>query len=133
MPFPFIVQKRTPFMFSGRLRHRIDIVQVSTTQDSAGGINLSNDTVYSNVWASIEALTGTEKFAAHEFVSQVTHQIVIRYLPGITSSMQIWFEGRQFQVEAVLNPDERPKMLVLLCIEINDSTQQATSQPGDLS
>jgi head-tail adaptor len=203
MPFGTIVQKRSPVLFVGRLRHRIDIVQLSPTQDSTGGQNVSADVVYANVWASIEALTGTEKFAAHEFISQVSHQVVIRYIgaapswqadnnyigaalckdsngnlqqaqgsgglsgatvpvwnvtiggttadgsgstaftwknlgaapnrTGVTSGQQVWFQGRQFQIESVLNPDERTKMLILLCIEINDSLQQNTSQPGDLS
>lgn len=203
MSFGAIVQRRTPTLFAGRLRHRIDIVQVSSVQDSTGGFNLSNDLVYANVWASIEALSGTEKFAAHEFVSQVTHQVVIRFIgaapswqkqtnyvggalvkdtnnnlqqaqesgglsgtvaptwnpaldgltsdglsstgitwknigpaparTGVNAGMQVWFQGRQFQVEAVLNTDERNKMLILMCIEINDSLQQNTNQPGDLN
>lgn len=203
MPFGYIVQKRTPFLFAGRLRHRIDIVQVSSAQDSTGGQNLSTDVIYAGVWASIEALSGTDKFAAHEFVSQVSHQIVIRYIgaapswqknynypagalvkdanlnlqvaqdpgglsgavaptwnptiggfttdggpstgltwknvgpapvrTGVNAGMQVWFGGRQFQVEAVLNPDERTKLLILLCIEFNDSLQQKTNQPGGLT
>lgn len=203
MPYGPVVQRRTPTLFAGRLRHKIDIVQVSSVQDSTGGINLSNDVIYANVWASIEALSGTEKFAAHEFVSQVTHQVVIRFIgaapswqptnnyvggalvkdsngnlqqaqnsgglsgtiaptwnpamggltsdglastgvtwknvgvapqrTGVTSQMQVWFQGRQFQVEAVLNTDERNKMLILMCIEINDSLQQNTNEPGGLN
>jgi head-tail adaptor len=203
MPYGPIIQKRTPTLFAGRLRHKIDLVQVSQAQDSAGGLNLSVDVIYANVWASIEALNGTEKFAAHEFVSQVSHQIVIRYIgaapswvcnyeypagalvkdtngnlqqaqapgglsgsappvwnatqggytadgdpstgltwknlgiapvrTGVNSGMQCWFQGRQFQVEAVLNTDERNKFLILLCVEINDSLQQTPQQPGDLN
>lgn len=202
MPFGPIIQRRTPTLFAGRLRHKIDLVQVSQAQDSAGGFNLSCDVVYANVWASIEALSGTEKFAAHEFISQVSHQVVIRYIgaapswqadwnylsgqlcvdanlnlqqaqcagtsgdtaptwgtaygaitqdgdpstglswkclgvapirTGVVAGMQVWFSGRQFQIEAVLNTDERNKLLILLCIEINDSLQQITSQPGDLN
>jgi head-tail adaptor len=203
MPFGTVIQKRTPQLFAGRLRHKIDIVTVNSAQDSTGGQNLSADTIYSNVWASIEALSGTEKFAAHEFVSQVSHQIVIRWIgpapswqplydyaggqlivdanrnlqqaqsgggisgstapswsqtvggltedgdpstgvlwkclgaasqrSGVNAGMQVWFQGRQFQIEAVLNPDERNKMLLLLCIEINNSNQQLTTQPGNLN
>jgi head-tail adaptor len=159
-----------------------------------GGTNLSADVLYANVWASVEALSGTDKFAAHEFVSEVSHQVVIRYIraapswlastqylagalvvdtngylqqaqsggglsgattpswsqllggltedgdpstgitwknlgpaptrSGITAQMQVWLNGRQFQIQAVQNPDERNKMLLLQCIEINDSQQQ---------
>lgn len=203
MPISAIPQQRTPTMQSGRLRHKIDIVQVSTVQDSTGGINLSVDTIYANVWASIEALSGTDKFAAHEFVSQVSHQVVIRWIgaapswlpntaylagtlvvdanknlqqaqtpggitavaaptwnntvgsftddgtpstpfqwkcltipapygTGVKAKMQVWYQQRQFQIEAVLNPDERNKMLVMLCIEINDSAQQSPNIPTGL-
>jgi hypothetical protein len=51
---------------------------------------------------------------------------------GVTGALQVWFQGRQFQIEAVLNTDERNKSLILLCVEINDSKQQITNQPGGL-
>ena len=42
--------------------------------------------------------------------------------------------GRLFQIETVLNPDERAKLLILLCIQINDSLQQgprvASAEPA---
>ena len=133
MPYGPIIQRRTPTLYAGRLRHKIDIVHPSDQQDSTGGFDISQNTIYANVWASVEALSGTDKFAAHEFISQVSHQVVIRYLPGINSGMQVWFGGRQFQIEAVLNPDERNKTLILLCIEINDSLQQHPNQPGGLN
>lgn len=46
---------------------------------------------------------------------------------GVKASMQVWFQGRQFQIESVQNPDERNKMLLLQCSEINDSEQQILS------
>ncbi len=188
------VSRRSPTLNTGRLRNRISIVRVSPQQDSTGGTNLSVDVLYASVWASVEALSGIDKFAAHEFVSEVSHQVVIRYIgaapswladtdylgnalvkdsngnlqqaqgsglsgatapvwnqvqggftqdgdpsigitwknvgpaptrTGITAKMQVWLNGRQFQIETVQNPDERNKMLILLCTEINDSLQQS--------
>lgn len=191
------VSRRSPTLNVGRLRNRISIVRVSPVQDSMGGTNLSVDILYANVWASVEALSGADKFAAHEFVSEVSHQIVIRYIAaapswlantqylggalvvdsngylekaqssgglsgatapdwsellggltedgdpstgitwknigpapartGVTAQMQVWFNGRQFQIQSVQNPDERTKMLLLQCLEINDSQQQTLS------
>lgn len=46
---------------------------------------------------------------------------------GVKASMQVWFNGRQFQIESVQNPDERTKMLILQCSEVNDSEQQILS------
>ena len=70
---------------AGRLRHRIDIVKVSPVQDSAGGINLSQVIVFANVWASVEALSGMETFAAQTQVSASSHQIIIRYIAAAPS------------------------------------------------
>lgn len=187
---------------TGKLRHRIDIVQVSPVQDSTGGINLSVDIVYANVWASVEALSGSETLVMESQASLVTHQVLIRYIgaapswqadydyvvgalvldsngnlqqaqsegfsgdtaptwnstqggftedgdpstgltwknlgvappyTGVTAAYQVWFQGRQFQITSVQNPDERNKMLALMCVEVNDSRQQITAQPGDLN
>jgi SPP1 family predicted phage head-tail adaptor len=118
------VSLRSPTLNTGRLRQRISIMQVSSEQDSMGGTNLSTNVLFANVWASVEALNGTDKFAAHEFVSEVSYQIVIRYRCGVVAGMQVWFKDRQLQIQTVQNPDGRNKMLLLQCIEINDSKQQ---------
>ena|SRR6266567_9224716 len=120
-----IVQRRTPTLFAGRLRHKIDIVQPTQAQDSTGGTDVSNDTVFATVRASVEAISGTEQYGEQAFISRTTYQIVIRYLPGVTSAMQVHWQGRQFQIESVANPDGRSKLLILLCVEINDSAQQS--------
>ncbi len=118
---------------TGKLRHQIDIVAPTNSQDASGGISLNQNTVVATVWASIEAITGRDQLAIAEFVSTTTHKITIRYMAGITARMQVWFRGRQFQIQAVLNPDERTKMLVLLVLEIADSSQQVVPDSGSIS
>lgn len=201
MPIGRMPMQYTPTIQAGRLRHKIDLAQITSVQDSMGGSDQSLNVVYANVWAYIDALSGTEKFAAHEFVSQVSHRVIIRYMgaspswqpgqavqlgqlcidsngnwqqaqgngitgtqaptwaqiadedtadgfgstaftwynlgapppqTGVNAGMVVLFQNRVFQVESVLNPDERSKMLVLLCIEINDSRWNTASYPGDL-
>jgi head-tail adaptor len=195
MPFGQAVQRLSPTLNVGRLRHRVSIVRTANTQDSAGGQSLSNVVLYANVWATIEALNGNESFAAKEFMSKSSHYVLIRYIgaapswlagqqylsgalvkdsnnnlqqsqtptatsgaqpptwatglnstttdsgitwknvgpaperTGVTAAMQVYFRGRLFQIESVLNPNEQNKMLVLLCTEINDS-QQLSANPG---
>jgi SPP1 family predicted phage head-tail adaptor len=134
---------------AGHLRHRLALVQPKNVQDSMGGTSLDSNNIVATVWGKIEAFTGYhDGLAVSEIVSVITHKITIRY-PGIPvlSKMQVWFQGpkirvgfylveastRQFQIEAVLNPDERNKMLYLLCVEINESQNQVTpGAPGDL-
>jgi SPP1 family predicted phage head-tail adaptor len=109
---------------AGKLRHRIQIVEPTLARDSSGGWDVNAATPVVNAWASVEALAGRELYAAQQKVSQVTHKVTIRYRDGIKSKQNVWFHDRMFEIQAVENPDERTKMLVLLCLERADSSQQ---------
>jgi SPP1 family predicted phage head-tail adaptor len=109
---------------AGQLRHRIVIVQPKLAQDSSGGWKIDDENIVATVWASVEGLIGRELFAAQQKVSEVTHKITIRWMSGLTAKMNVWFDERLFQIEAIVNPNERHKMLVLLCIERNNSANQ---------
>jgi SPP1 family predicted phage head-tail adaptor len=112
-------------IFAGRLRHRVILVQPSVTQDTTGGWQIDSTNTVATVWASVEALTGRELIAAQQKVSEVTHKVTIRWMAGIKANMNVQFDQRQFQIQAVENPDERHKMLVLLCIERDNSAREA--------
>ena len=116
---------------AGKLRHRIEIVQPSGAQDSFGGVS-QDPSLWTKVltcFASINAQSGRDQMAASEYTSVSTHTIVIRdpRTLTITNAMYVWFKGRTFQITAVLNPDERNKMLYIMCVEVNNSTQQTAT------
>jgi SPP1 family predicted phage head-tail adaptor len=111
-------------IFAGRLRQRVQIVLPSGTKDSFGGSTPGGGESLGTVWAEITALTGREAVAAQSFTSIATHRVTIRWMAGVLAKCQVIFGSRTFQIEAVLNPDERTKVLHLLCVEVNDSTQQ---------
>ena len=131
---------------AGQLRHRLEIVQpYGPAQDSTGSLALVSMSPVATVWGSIESVSGRDVLAAMQFSSVVTHKITIRFRGAemtpplrILAKDQIWFQGpsgnnRAFSILAIMNPDERNKMLVLLCVEINDSAQQQLSaEPGGL-
>jgi SPP1 family predicted phage head-tail adaptor len=121
---PLIQQGYTPSLLAGRMRHRIKILQPTLQQDTTGGTQVNQNVVVASTWASIEALTGQEKFAAHEFITEVSHKIVIRWRRGVTSRMRVLVSSndhkRLFLIENVLNADERNKSLALYCIELFD-------------
>jgi SPP1 family predicted phage head-tail adaptor len=117
----------------GSMRHRVRIAKPSGTQDSMGGVSQDPSLweVVRTCWASIEAFTGQQSLAAGQFVSTASHWITMRH-PKVasvvpTAGMYVWWNQRTFQIEAVLNPTEQTKLLVLVCTEINDSRQQIPS------
>jgi SPP1 family predicted phage head-tail adaptor len=100
----------------GKLRHKINILQPATTQTECGCLG-SPSVFESNVWAKVTGLQGRELHAAQQIVAEVTHDVLIRYLPGVRSNMYVQFGSRTFQIEAVVNADELNSELHLLCIE----------------
>jgi SPP1 family predicted phage head-tail adaptor len=118
---------------TGKMRHRLELVNPGTAYDETGGISLANTSPVATVWGRIEAVTGRDALAASQFDSLATYKITVRYNELFTAKMQVWFRGRAWQVLNVLNPDQTNKTMVLLCVEVNDSAQQVTNQPGGLS
>ena len=114
---------------AGKLRHRVQIVKATGTQDSMGGVpqDLVDWTVLHNCWAGIDTLNGRDMLTSDQFMSEVNLQVTVRFQPDIDASCRVWFNKRTFQITAVVNPDQRTKMLVLLCVEINDSKQQVVT------
>ncbi len=103
-------------MRAGKLRHWITIQTRTDTMDSYGE-PIPAWTIFDQVWASIEPITGREYFASKETRSQSTHRIRIRYRSGITTKMRISWDSRLFDIESILNTEERDRELVLMCVE----------------
>lgn len=103
----------------GRMRHKITIMQPGgRAQD---GTDLAS-VPFVTRFAQISSLQGNELLKAQQIVENVTHKIVMRYYPGVNSSMTVSYNGRTFVIQAVLNPDERTRELDLLCVERNQQT-----------
>lgn len=110
---------------AGQLRHRVKIMDLTNAQGPLGGTSTDNTAEFCETWASVYTLIGSEKFAAAQQNSLVTHKITIRYRDGIRARQAVLFDGRYYDIESVLDPDGRKKMLELNCIERNDSSRNA--------
>jgi SPP1 family predicted phage head-tail adaptor len=107
-------------------------MQPSKVQDATGGLVTADATLVAEVWASIEHLSGRALYAAQQVVSECTHLITIRWIPGIEAKMLVWFYDiaspvvapRQFRIEDVASPDEVHHYLELLVIERDDSSYE---------
>lgn len=103
-------------MQAGKLRRRIQIQRRQSAQDDYGQPSTVWVTVF-DTFADIEPLSGRELILAQSVRSEVTHNVVIRYRPGITAAMRINYNGRFFNIRAVMDENERHRMLTLQCTE----------------
>ena len=106
-------------MNAGSLRHYITINAQSAISDAYGQPVLTW-TPLVLCWASITAVTSKEIYSLGGFTSQVTHKVSIRYpAVKILAGMQIAYEGRTFNIQAVSDPDETKRELSLFSQEIS--------------
>lgn len=104
-------------MQSGKLRHKILIEKVTETINDAGEVT-ENWVEFANIWAQIMPLVGREYWSSRQIESEVTGKIRIRYLPGITPKMRINSNNKIYNIEAVINVEERNIETVLLVSEV---------------
>jgi len=101
----------------GRLRHLVSLQEYKTI-----GRNELNQPImgwgeFATVWASVEPISGREFWAGHQVQAEVTHRIRMRYLPGVRPTMKVFFGEREFEIESIINWQERNIDLQLMCKE----------------
>ncbi len=100
----------------GALRHRVQLEGSIRTADGGGGASVAWTSV-AEIWAAIEPITGAESVLGEGVAGRVTHEIVVRYRIGLEPSMRFRLGARIFEIKAVLDVDERRRMLRCHCRE----------------
>lgn len=102
----------------GRLRERIAFERPVLGDDGAGGGALSwmpVDTL-PEVWAAVEATTGSEPVEADARQAEVTWRITLRARDDLSADWRLLWRGRVLDILAIL-PRPRRDYLVLLARE----------------
>lgn len=102
-------------MEAGELRHRITLLNPADELDGTGQPASYSD--WATVWAAVNPLSGRDLFAAQQLQSEVTHRVKIRYRAGVNSAMRVRFGTRIFEIDSVIDPEERHEELHLMCTE----------------
>ena len=108
-------------MRKGQLRHILTIQRQGQAIDEYGApIFGGGDWVdVITVWGALEAMRGSEYFAAKQIQSSVTQRIRIRYMDGINPEMRVLHGTTVYNIAAVL-PDNRRTEIVLMCAEVSN-------------
>jgi len=100
----------------GKLRKKIVIERnTNTTPDSNGQVKPNWETLFTR-YAYIRPLKGREYEQAHQMKSIETHEIGLRYV-DITPRDRFRYGTRIFNIESVLNIDEKDRELICRCKE----------------
>lgn len=102
---------------AGQLKHRVVIALRSDVPDAFTGL----DAVFSNprsVWAGLFPVSGATWLGSQQVGTQVTHRIVVRFQPGITSNHEITKGLRRFRISRVSDWEERGIWTVMECEEL---------------
>ena len=103
-------------MIAPRLRHRVDIQNFASVQDSNTGAVTDTWTDYdTDVPAEVWPMSGREFIAAQSTYAGVTTKITIRYQSGIEPRMRIKHDTDIYNIKAVLPDSTLRKYLTLMC------------------
>ena len=100
----------------GKLRHQISLLKPIIVKDALGQ-EVEKLEIQNTVWASIEPLSGKEYFSAKQVNSEVNAKVTIRYIESLLPHWVVQFGQRIFNIQAIINLEERNKYLQLLCSE----------------
>jgi len=63
-------------------------------------------------------LLGREALQASQLEEKITHRVTMRYRGDLNNRMRLTFQGRIFQVQSILSPDEARQALQVMCEEV---------------
>mgnify|MGYP003658961065 FL=1 len=103
-------------IYSGKLRNAITIERLTLSTDGAGG-NTQAWATNKNLKAFIKPMSGGEYLHSQRLEARLSHRIYIRYTTDILNTDRVSYNGRYFQIRAIINIEESNKWLELHCEE----------------
>jgi SPP1 family predicted phage head-tail adaptor len=108
-------------MLAGRLRYRLQFEGTATgglVDDGQGGVTMVTQTTVTEVWGSLQGISGREQLEGGQVNARALYQVVIRYRDDITPTMRIkTHDGRLFNIQSVIDRSGRKKELEIVCEE----------------
>jgi len=100
-------------MEAGRLNRRIRIESKSVVRDAYGGETITW-TLVAEVWAAVLPIRGREYVAIRQAGAELTTRFLIRYRSGVTPAMRIVYDGANYDIVDVINPQDGNEHLEIM-------------------
>ena len=107
-------------MKASKLRQRITLITVTTTQSPTGGSPKTTYTEGPTIWANIEPLSTRDVIQAKAAGSQAALRCIIRYRKDINTTMRIRYDGKTYKIdgEPLADKDSGREYLTLLLVSV---------------
>lgn len=108
-----------PTLEAGLLRQRVQVQQKVISGTGDRGQPVYTWATFATVYAGIESITpfGAKGERARQLMTTATHEVMMRYLPGLTEQCRLLWGTRVFQIGYIWNHQERNAWLTLLAME----------------
>ena len=103
----------------GRLNKRVSIYSYMEIETSLG----ASKTVLkktASVWAELRPVRGTEFLEYYREANALQYKVTIRWRKGLTEKDVLVFEGRQFEINSIINIMEGKSYMEVYCTESKD-------------
>ena len=101
-------------MRAGRLNRRISIRKSTSSPDSYGGQIPTWSTVLNDAWAQVRPLSMREMWQADQVSSPIDTEFLLRYATGITPSMIVVYDGKEYNIHSVIDVGDKHTELRIL-------------------
>jgi len=101
-----------------KLRHRVTFQKPSGKSQNSMGEDVPVYVDFATVWAAVEPLRGREYHEAQKIRAETTYRVTTRFLANVTPDMRIVHAGRIFEIQSILNIEERNVELQIMASEV---------------
>ena len=101
-------------MRAGRLNRRISIRKSTSPPDSYGGQIPTWSTFLNDAWAQVRPLSMREMWQADQVSSPIDTEFLLRYATGITPSMIVVYDGKEYNIHSVIDVGDKHTELRML-------------------
>lgn len=104
-------------MLTGKMRRMVTIRTNARAPDGMGGYTETPADI-DNIPARIQPLEGNEKLRAMQTGMTAPHQFTLRYRSDIRGASTLVYDGRTFDIQSIVDPEEKHRELVILADEV---------------
>ena len=104
----------------GRRNKRVSIYRYAETETALGGTRTELKPV-ATVWAELRPVRGTEFLEYYREANALQYKVTMRWRSDLTEKDVLVFEGRQFEINSIINIMEGRTYMEVYCTESKDT------------